>query len=115
MVTPIRIDGPVKISPDCRVDLAPYLGEIDLGKRGFNIDFKVAGIQTDDDLYAVEDSVVHRVWNQGETNSSFSFEIEPCVIRHIDFALSSSNDLFLVACDVTVKAVLLEYVNINPL
>lgn len=115
MVTPIRIDGPVKISPDCRVDLAPYLSEIDLSKRGFNIDFKVVGIVTDDDHYTVEDSLVHRVWDQGENVSSFSFEAEPCVIRHIDFALSSSNNLFLVACDATVKEVVLEYVNINPL
>lgn len=114
MVTPIRIDGPVKISPDCRIDLAQYLNEFDHSKRGFNIDFKVAGVQTTDDLYEVEDSTVHRICSKSGFGSSFTFETEPCVIRHIDFALSSGNALFILAIDATVKAVLLEYVDITP-
>jgi hypothetical protein len=116
MAIPIRIDGPVKISPDCRIDLTPYLNGVEYCKRGFDIDFKVCALVTEDDQFTVEESTVHSISSTGNFHASFSFECEADIpeVRHIDFALSPGNDIFLVACDATVKAVLLEYVDITP-
>lgn len=118
MTAPVRIDGPVKISPDCRVDLNEHLKEIDYHKRGFDIGFKVAAIELDTDVFSVEETTEHVISSVGSFNSSFSFEAdddEIPTIRHIDFALGPGNDLFLLACDARVKSITLSYVDITPL
>lgn len=117
MKTPVRIDGPVKISPDCRVDLAPYLNELDHHRRGFDINFKVASIELDDDHLQVEESTEHVISSVGSFHTSLAFTVddEELTERYVDFALSPSNALFLVACDRRVKSVMLDYVDIKPL
>jgi hypothetical protein len=118
MNCPVRIDGPVKISPDCRVDLSEYLKEVDHLHRGFDIGFKVSAIELDTDAFSVEESSEHLISSVGSYHSSFSFEAEDDeipTIRNVDFALGVGNDLFLSACDERVKSVTLSYVDITLL
>lgn len=118
MNTPVRIDGPVRIGPDCRVDLDQYLKEVDHLHRGFDIGFKVSAIELDTDAFSVEESTEHVISSVGSYHSSFCFEAEDDevpTIRNVDFALGVGNDLFLSACDERVRSITLSYVDITPL
>lgn len=112
----VRIDGPVKISPNSKVDLSPYLDNLVIDHRGFEVIFKVATIVTDVDSYDFEQTQVHHVNNVHRRNDSITFAVsDQSHLQSIDFGLDSSNVLFIVAQDATVKEVLLEFIDIAPI
>lgn len=113
----VRIDGPVKIGPNNKVDLAPYLNDVRFIDSGYEATFRVAAIVTEDDQYDFEHISTHALDNVDRLSDSLTFALDDQgpVVRTIDFGLDNSNSIFIIASDPMVKEVLLEFIDIAPI